>query len=57
MTEVRDAARRVLDHIVDTTVAERTDKSVHVHPEHQVTIEYLDAQATDQVQFYLSYRW
>jgi hypothetical protein len=56
MTEVRDEARRVLDRIVDTTLEERTDKSGQVHPELQVTVEYLDAQATDQVQFYLSYR-
>jgi hypothetical protein len=56
MTEVRDEAQRVLDRIVDTTVLERTDKSGHVHPEHQVTREYLDAQATDQVQSYESYR-
>jgi hypothetical protein len=56
MTEVRDEAQRVLDGLLDTTVPERTDKSGHVHPEHQVTREYLDAQATDQVQYYESYR-
>jgi hypothetical protein len=50
-TEVGVEAQRVLDRIVGITVIERTDKSGHVHPEHQVSREYLDAQATDQVQF------
>jgi hypothetical protein len=56
MVEVRQESRRVLDRILNETVLERTDKSSHVHPQQQVTMEYLDAQASDQARFYQSYR-
>jgi hypothetical protein len=56
MTKTLAESRDILDGIIGTIVRERTDKSGQVHPEQPVTVEYLEAQAADQIRYYESYR-
>jgi hypothetical protein len=56
MTKTLAELRDILGGIIGTVVRERTDKPGQVHPEQPVTIEYLEAQAADQVRYYESYR-
>jgi hypothetical protein len=45
-----------LQEILRQTVPERTDKGGRVHPRQRVTVEYLDQQALDQVEYFTKYR-
>jgi hypothetical protein len=55
MLKIQVESRRVLDDVIGKTVLRRIDKAGQEHPQQQVTVEYLDEQAADQVRFYESY--
>jgi hypothetical protein len=46
-----------LQQILRETVPERTDKGGRVHPRQRVTIEYLDQQALDQIEYFTKYQY
>jgi hypothetical protein len=56
MLAMEEDCLRALRDVLGKTVLRRVDKSGQVHPEREVTIDYLDEQSADQVRFYESYR-
>jgi hypothetical protein len=44
-----------LQHVLRQTVSERKDKAGQLHPRQRVTVEYLDQQASDQIEYFTKF--
>ena len=56
MVEMAKEAKETLAQITTMVVAERIDKSGHMHPLRRIILDYLVVQSEVQVRYYTQYR-